>query len=52
MFVQNPHLVPATLQVGLVAMGEELGMTMATGILEHLLSYASAEVQVAVPLAN
>jgi hypothetical protein len=50
--MQKAHLGPAMLWVGLVAMGEELGMTMATGILEHLLSYASAEVRVAVPLAN
>jgi 26S proteasome regulatory subunit N1 len=51
MRMQKMHLAPATLGVGLVAMGEELGTVMATRMLEHLLSYASAEVRAAVPLA-
>lgn len=48
--MQKAHLGAAAIGVGLVAMGEDLGVDMATRMLEHLLSYADPAVRAAVPL--
>lgn len=48
--MQKAHLGAATIGVGLIAMGEDLGTAMATRMLEHLLSYADPDVRAAVPL--
>jgi 26S proteasome regulatory subunit N1 len=50
MTAQKAHLSAATVGVALIAMGEELGTNMASRMLEHLLSYADADVRAAVPL--
>ena len=39
----------AAMGVGLIAMGEELGSSLAARTLEHLLSYGDAEVRAGVP---
>jgi 26S proteasome regulatory subunit N1 len=51
MFLQKAHQTAAAIGVGLIAMGEDLGATMATRSLEHLLSYGDPEVRAGVPPA-
>lgn len=47
--MQKAHQTFAAMGVGLIAMGEDLGMTLAGRALEHLLSYGDAEVRAGVP---
>lgn len=49
--MQTRHLGPACIGIGLIAMGEDLGASMAARVLEHLLQYGDARVRQAVPLA-
>lgn len=47
--MQKEHQTVAAMGVGLIAMGEGLGSSLAARTLEHLLSYGDADVRAGVP---